>query len=93
VSYNDQGYFVQAIANYTRAIELDPQNVLAHSNRGAVYNRMGDYYHEIDYYRQALDDLNRAIELDPEYASAYSLRGSAHSELGDLGSSPPQPGH
>ncbi|MDX2214765.1 MAG: tetratricopeptide repeat protein [Oculatellaceae cyanobacterium bins.114] len=50
-----------AIADYTRAIAINPQDVYAYYNRGLVYR-------DLQQYREALADLNRAIELGLEEA-------------------------
>ena len=65
----------QAIAAYSRAIELNPNNAAAYNNRGAAYWEKG----ELD---RAFSDYNKAIELDPELANAYGSRGNAHREKG-----------
>ena len=66
-----------AIADYSRAIELDPDLVLAYRARGWVYLLIGD----LD---QAIADYDRAVELDPDRAAHYASRGMAYQERGDL---------
>ncbi len=46
------------MADYTRAIELDPEYEWAITSRGEVRSLTGNY-------TQALKDFNRALELDP----------------------------
>jgi tetratricopeptide (TPR) repeat protein len=48
----------EALADFNRAIELDPDFGWAFSDRGETFRLMGRY-------DQALADLNRAIELSP----------------------------
>ena len=60
----------------TKAIELDPNNALAYSNRGASKNRLEDYY-------GAIADCTRAIELDPNFAGAYLDRAYSKGKLKD----------
>ncbi len=67
----------QAIADYTEAIELDPDNAMAYNNRGLVYYNLGDL-------EQAIRDYTKAIELDSKFALAYSNRGFAYYHSGDL---------
>ena len=57
-----------AIADYTKAIELDPNNSNAYINRGIVKNDLKDYY-------GAIFDYTKAIELDPNNSIAYYNRG------------------
>jgi Flp pilus assembly protein TadD len=54
----DKGDFDGAIAAYTEAIRLNPQNALPYSGRGRGYSRKG----ELD---KAIADCNQAIQLDP----------------------------
>ena len=71
------GDFDSAIADYTRAIELDPTYAAAYSNRGNAKQAKGD----LD---GAIADCNRAIELDPKDAMAHKNRGVAKKAKGDL---------
>lgn len=66
----------KALANYTRAIELDPAFATAYTNRGNIYNAMSEY-------SNALADFTRAIELDPVHAIAYNNRGNAYRAMSD----------
>ncbi len=59
-----------AIADCTRAIELDPKSEPAVYKRGALNLQKGDY-------DDAIADLTRAIELSPNTADYYSDRGLA----------------
>src|SRR5438874_9828447 len=59
-----------AIADCTRAIELDPKSEPAVYKRGALKLQKGDY-------DGAIPDLTRAIELSPNTADYYSDRGLA----------------
>src|SRR5215470_4024011 len=71
------GDFDGAIADYTRAIELDPKYAAAYSDRGNAKQAKGD----LD---GAIADCNRAIELDPKDAMAHKNRGVAKKLKGDL---------
>jgi tetratricopeptide (TPR) repeat protein len=57
-----------AIADYTRAIELEGTNYIAYNNRGMAKQAKGD----LD---GAILDLTKAIELKPDYAPNYINRG------------------
>lgn len=50
--------YLEALDNYTHAIELDPTN--AH-----LYIKRGDIYTTLERYEEALADYNYAIQLDP----------------------------
>lgn len=68
VGYQDLDALPEAIAHYTRAIELDPAFTKAYHGRGVARAQSGD----LD---GALADFSRAIELDPAFAKAYRNRG------------------
>ena len=55
----DSGEVDRGIAEYTKAIELDPKYTGAYSNRGLVYYGKKDY-------DRAIADYNKAIETDPK---------------------------
>ncbi|NOK63075.1 MAG: hypothetical protein GFH27_549279n494 [Chloroflexi bacterium AL-W] len=63
----DQGNNEGAIADYTRAIELDPGNSRAWNNRGLAHANL-------EQTEQALSDYAKAIEFDPGYIRAYKNR-------------------
>jgi len=67
-----------AIADYTRAIELDSNYAKAYLNRGVVRAAEGDR-------AGAIADYSRAIELDPNYASPYYNTACAYARMADSG--------
>jgi len=69
------GNYKEAISAYTKAVQLDPQYVLAYIERSFAYSRTGNF-------QQVFENANKAIELDPRNAKAYVNRGFAHSKLG-----------
>ncbi len=73
---NESGDKQSALADFNRAIELDPNHVAAYYNRGVIRNESGDK-------QGALADFTCAIELDPQHASALYNRGFVRNELGD----------
>ena len=66
-----------AIADYTKAIELDLTSAVPYVGRGWAKTLIDDY-------AGGISDFNKAIELDPNYATAYNNRGVAKNNLGDL---------
>ena len=81
--YFDSGYdkaeakdYYGAIADYTKAIEINPNDAAAYRNRGISKARNGDYY-------GAIADYTKAIEINPNYAYAYYARGVVKYYLGD----------
>ena len=79
ISFNDIGVIAdynKAIADYTKAIELEPNKSRAYYNRGFLK-------HEFNDDTGAIADYNIAIRLDPNYADAYYNRGLSRYLLGD----------
>ena len=75
-AYGEIGQHQDAIREYTRYIDLDPQNPAIFSNRGLEYA-------QIKKYRLAVQDFTRAIELDPTDAEYYHNRTESRIQLGD----------
>lgn len=70
-------HLTQAVAAYTRAIALNPNNPVAYYNRGIAHAEQGSL-------AQAISDYTHAIDLDPKYIAAYYHRALARYEQGDL---------
>ena len=68
LAYADKEDYDRAIADYDKALELDPKDATAYNNRGFTYDKKGDY-------DKAIADYNKALELDPKDATAYNNRG------------------
>jgi tetratricopeptide (TPR) repeat protein len=62
----DKGRLDEAIAEFHKAIELDPKNAMRWSNRGYYYSKL----HQYD-----------TIALDPKDAMRWSNRGAAYNNL------------
>jgi tetratricopeptide (TPR) repeat protein len=76
LAYLVKGDYDRALADETKAIELNPQLADAYVNRGSASGSKGDYDREIA-------DETKAIELNPQLADAYTERGIAYSLKGD----------
>jgi tetratricopeptide (TPR) repeat protein len=74
VTYTNLQYYDEALADYGRAIQLDPTHTRAYSNRGNTYELLQRY-------DEALVDYAHAIRLDPSYAQAYNNRGVIYYNL------------
>ena len=61
---------LRAIEDYTKVIELKPDDTEAYNNRGVAYGKKGDY-------DRSIADYTKAIELKPDFAAVYSNRGEA----------------
>jgi len=75
-AYQAEGDSNRAIEDFTKTIEINPQDAKAYVRRGSVYQVNGDGDH-------AIADYNKAIEIDPLYAIAYFNRGGAFEAKGD----------
>ena len=82
IDYNNRGlvYFQsgqprQALMDYNRAIQLNPQLYNAYNNRG-------NYYAACEQLVAALADYDRAIDLKPSYVRAWINRGITLRDLG-----------
>ncbi|GCA86366.1 TPR repeat-containing protein YrrB [Microcystis aeruginosa NIES-2522] len=71
--YNQQKYEL-ALADFNKAIELNPNFAMAYNNRGTLYDDQQKY-------ELALADYNQAIELNRNNAQAYYNRGNLYYDL------------
>jgi tetratricopeptide (TPR) repeat protein len=72
----DKGQWDEAIAEYTLALEIDPDLLEALNNRGSAYTEKG----QLDL---AIADVSKVIEIDPENTLAYYNRSIAYLYKGD----------
>ena len=60
------GDYAKAVALYTDALQLDPNNHILHSNRSAAHLKMGQF-------QQALQDARRARDLNPKWPKVNEI--------------------
>jgi tetratricopeptide (TPR) repeat protein/class 3 adenylate cyclase len=72
----DKAAWDKAVADYSEAIRLEPQNGEALNNRAWTYYRAGDA-------AKALVDANKAVELLSAKAYVWDTRGHIHARLGN----------
>lgn len=77
LEYYEQGELDKAMAEFDKAIELEPDNVDAHRNLGTVYGEQGKWEESAAAYEQA-------IELAPDFGEAYGDIVAAYIKLGKL---------
>jgi len=65
-----------AMADFEKAIEQDPENAMAYNSMGRVYFDKGEY-------EKSLDNYNKAIKINPGLIDAYNNRGYLKSEMED----------
>ena len=77
IAYIQNGQLDAAIAEFNKAIDLDPNVAVAYLYRGIAYAGQ-------DRLNEAIADYTRAIDLDPDDPAAYLYRGSIFAQQGDL---------
>ena len=75
-----KGFFEDALDNFKRATDIQPNFDHAHNN-------MGNVLKHISKFKEAVISYKKAIEINPRYAEAYSNLGNALKELGQLSDS------
>src|SRR6185503_19633414 len=69
-AFETTGKLDEAIRDYSRAIEFNPDHTVSYSNRGRAYERLGQH-------ERALQDLSRYITLAPRDVRAFDQRGTS----------------
>ncbi|MHC5748220.1 MAG: tetratricopeptide repeat protein, partial [Nostoc sp.] len=95
-AYSNKKDYSSAIADYTKAIKLQPDYADAYyliyddakatqlkSEIADIYFYRGDAYLNQQNYDFAIADYTKVIELQPRYAEAYYNRGRAYLSKGD----------
>jgi len=76
-AYYKQGQFIQAMADFNKAIELNLKYADPFLSRGVIYVKQGKF-------SQAFDDFSKAIEISPGNAEAYNNLGNLYIQKGDV---------
>ena len=71
------GAFDRALADFDRALQLDPRSALALTERASTYRAKGELDH-------AIADYDRALRLDENSTTAYDGRATVYLGKGDL---------
>jgi len=71
----DQRRVTEALAQFQKAVELDPTDVYAHARLGGISQDLGN----LD---EAINQFNQAIRLKPDYADGYSNLGNCYGMKG-----------
>ena len=72
----EKGDYYGAISDFTKSIEINPNNEDAYNNRGFIKADLKDF-------KGAISDYTKAIEINPNFASAYNNRGIVKDDLKD----------
>ena len=76
LAYRGKGDDNRALADYSRAIEIDRKYVYAFIARSRLYRDRRDF-------DKAIQDAEAALRLAPKSAQAYRVRGSIYREKRD----------
>jgi superkiller protein 3 len=71
-----KGQYDEAIAEYRKALQLEPENARVHFGLGKIY------YNEKQLYHEAVAEYERAIQLDPKFVEAHLSLGEIYEEKG-----------
>lgn len=75
IAYEDAGYRVKAVSDFSEAVRLDPKYINAYAYRGYVYRMLK----KMDL---ALKDYDTVLRFDPNYAKAYLNKAVIYIETG-----------
>lgn len=76
IKWKAKNHLGDAISDFTKVIELNPQNSEAYYYRGWAYFENDQCY-------EAIADFTKAIELNPKYGEAYKRRAETYYQLGE----------
>jgi len=71
------GYPDQALLDLTKAVTINPKQVLAFNDRAATYMKKGEY-------AAAVADYDKAIALNPAFTRAYVGRALSYEKLNNI---------
>ena len=77
LAYKKKSQWDRAIADYSEAIRLNPDNAQVFNNRGNAYFFDGQW-------DRALEDYDNAIRLQPNLAEAFGNRGNVYRKQGQF---------
>mgnify|MGYP001300888446 CR=1 FL=1 len=77
MAYDRIGFYDQAIIEYNRAIQINPNNAHAYVNLGVTYAMKRDQ-------AKSITNYNQAIQINPNNAHAYHMRGLYYKKVGSI---------
>ena len=77
LAYKKKSQWDRAIADYSEAIRLTPDNAQVFNNRGNAYFFNGQW-------DRALEDYDNAVRLQPDLAEAFGNRGNVYRKKGQI---------
>ena len=79
---HNAGLEMEALPNYQRAVELDPNFAMAYARLGAVYNNLGQSQTSEEYRKKAFELRDRASEREKLYITSHYYADSRQLEKG-----------
>ena len=76
-AYERKGDIDKAIADFTKAVEVNPKSARAYDFRGALYSKRNER-------DLAIADFEKAIAINPKYVNAYNNRGIVYGRKGEI---------
>ena len=77
VSYDNLGSIQEAMLDYSKAIELDPDNAIAYNNRGSIK------IVKFKMYDEGIKDISTALKIDSNQPACYDNIGLAYDYQGN----------
>ncbi len=81
--------YKEAITNFDKAIQLNPETWMSYYNRGTAKFRLAEFAKKhgnvgraCELYQAAIDDYTQTLKINPESIRAYRNRGHAKEALG-----------
>ncbi len=77
IDFSEKGQYDQALAEFNRALNINPQDPMLYNYRGKVYWAKGQN-------DKALADFTQALSIDPKNGRAYEYRSLVYCSLEDF---------
>ena len=78
IALADEKRYVEAIAAFTEALDIDPSSAIA----AIAWGRKGNCFVSLNQYEDAVDCYDRALEINPAYSSIWYIKGFVLGLLG-----------
>ena len=75
IAFTFAGQWNEAVADFTKVIEIDPKDAWGYADRGEAYQHLNQW-------QQSIDDFTQAIAIDSARQETYAGRGLAYGVLG-----------
>jgi len=73
--YANKGMYDQALEEFQKAVEINPNNFVAHNNIGIIYRKKGQL-------ENAMEEYRKALRVNPNYPLTYNNIGNIYLDRG-----------